>query len=164
MTGRTWKLGDNISTDLLAPGKYAHLRTKPKEHAVHTLETVRPEFAGSVRDGDFVVAGKNFGRGSSREIAVHVLKELGVEAVIAKSCARIYFRNAINTGLLVITGVDTDQIEDGDILELDRARGVLYNRTKGTQFSFPPLPEFLGLLAAEGGLVEYVKRHGTLPQ
>src|SRR3990172_340747 len=120
LKGKAWKFGDNISTDHIAPGRLFHLRSNLPELAKHVLEDARPEFASQVKPGDFVVAGKNFGQGSSREHAAAIIKLAGVSAVIAKSFARIFFRNCINVGLPVVIA-DTDGIDEGDELEVDLA-------------------------------------------
>lgn len=159
--GRAWKFNDNISTDLIAPGRYAHLRSNLPELTKHTLEDARADFAPNVKKGDFVVGSRNFGLGSSREHAAIIIKMCGTSAVIAKSFARIFFRNCINIGLPVIE-VDTDKIDDGDILELDLQKGVLLNATKGTSFTFPPLPTIMTTILSEGGMIEYLKNHGDL--
>ena len=159
--GRAWKFGDGISTDHIAPGRYFHLRSNLPELAKHVLEDARAEFAQGVEPGDFVVAGRNFGQGSSREHAPTIIKLAGVGAVIAKSFARIFFRNAINVGLPAII-LDTDRIDEGDLLELDLAAGRLTDRTRGRAYTFPPLPPAMAAILADGGLVEHVKKHGGL--
>lgn len=161
LKGRAWKFNDNISTDLIAPGRYAHLRSNLPELAKHTLEDARADFAPNVKKGDFVVGGRNFGLGSSREHAAIIIKMCGTSAMIAKSFARIFFRNCINIGLPVIE-VDTDRIDDGDILELDLEKGVLFDSTKGIRFTFPPLPAIMTTILNDGGMVEYLKKHGDL--
>ena len=118
LTGRAFKFGDDISTDHIIPGRYAHLRSNLPVLAAHVMEDADPSFAGRVKPGDFVVAGSNFGLGSSREHAPLVIKMAGVSAVLAKSVARIFFRNAINLGLPILL-CDTDKIADGDQLEVD---------------------------------------------
>lgn len=159
--GMAWKFGDSISTDLIAPGRYFHLRSNLSELAKHVLEGARPEFASQVRSGDFVVAGENFGLGSSREHAPTILKLAGAKAVLAKSFARIFYRNCINIGLPAIT-CNTDEIDEGDELLLDMEKGVVKNKTKGTELAFPPLPPFMNRILQEGGLVAYIKNHKTL--
>ena len=124
MKGKAFKFGDNISTDHIAPGRLFHLRSNLPEFAKHVLEDADPEFAKKMQKGDFVVAGSNFGLGSSREHAPQIIKLAGVGAVIAKSFARIFYRNAINIGLLAIE-CDTDSIDAGDELELDIENGIL---------------------------------------
>ncbi|MCK5548810.1 MAG: 3-isopropylmalate dehydratase small subunit [Thermoplasmata archaeon] len=161
MSGKAWKFGDSISTDLIAPGRYYHLRSRIHELAKHVLEDARPEFPAKVKQGDFVVGGENFGLGSSREHAAIIIKLSGASAVIAKSVARIFFRNCINVGLPVIT-CDTSNIDDGDELEVDLAQGKLYDRTKNFELDFPPLPEIMTKILNEGGIVEFIKKHGDL--
>ena len=159
--GRAWKFGDSISTDLIAPGRYFHLRSNLPELAKHVLEDARPEFASQVRAGDFVVGGRNFGKGSSREHAPLIIKIAGTRAVLAKSFARIFYRNCINIGLPAII-VDTDRIDDGDELDVDLEAGVVRDTTKGVDLTFPALPAVMARILEEGGLVAYIKNHGDL--
>lgn len=159
LKGNAWKFGDGISTDHITPGRYFHLRTDLPALAEHALEDADPGFAKKVKKGDFVVGGKNFGLGSSREHAPRVIKLKGVSAVIAKSFARIFFRNAINIGLPVIQ-LDTDTIDEGDELEVDMKAGVVLNKTTGKKLSFNPLPDVMVRLLEDGGLVEHIKKHG----
>jgi len=159
MPGRAWKFGDDISTDLIAPGRYAYLRTNLPELAKHVLEDARDEFRSEVKKGDFVVGGRNFGMGSSREHAPVIIKIAGTSCVAAKSFARIFFRNCINIGLPAVT-VDTDQIDEGDELELDLPNGVLKDLTKGIDLKFPPMPPVMTEILNSGGLVAYLKGHG----
>ncbi|WP_456329873.1 3-isopropylmalate dehydratase small subunit [Archaeoglobus sp.] len=154
--GKAWKFGDDIDTDVIIQGKYLVIN-EPEELAKHVFENLRPEFAREVKKGDFVVAGENFGCGSSREHAPLALKATGIEAVIAKSYARIFFRNAINIGLKVLECKDVDRIDDGDELEVDYEKGVVYNKTKGEEYSINPLPDFLKEILDKGGLVEFAK-------
>ena len=161
LRGKAWKFGDGISTDHIAPGRLFHLRSNLPELARHVMEDARPEFASQVKPGDFVVGGKNFGQGSSREHAPTILKLAGVSAVLAKSVARIFFRNAINVGLPVVI-LDTDAIEEGDELEADLAEGVVRNLTKGGSQRVPPLPPVMRRILSDGGLVAHVKKHGGL--
>ncbi|MET1124465.1 MAG: 3-isopropylmalate dehydratase small subunit [Archaeoglobaceae archaeon] len=161
LRGKAWKFGDDISTDHIVPGRYYHLRSNLEELAKHAMEDADPEFAEKVQPGDFVVAGKNFGMGSSREHAALVLKTRGVSAVIAKSFARIFYRNAINVGLPVLIA-DTDGIETGDELEVDLSSGVIKNITKGFEVRSKPLPEVMIRILQEGGLVNYVKKYGDI--
>ncbi len=155
--GRAWKFGDDIDTDVIIQGKYLVINDE-KELAKHVFENIRPEFAKDVRKGDFVVAGENFGCGSSREHAVIALKATGIEAVIAKSYARIFFRNAINTGLKVLECKETDKIDDGDEIEVDYSRNVVINKTKGEEYKINPIPEFLKEIIESGGLINYCKK------
>jgi len=154
--GRAWKFGDDIDTDVIIQGKYLVIN-EPEELAKHVFENVRPEFAREVKKGDFVVAGENFGCGSSREHAPLALKATGIEAVIAKSYARIFFRNAINIGLEVIECRDADKIDDGDELEVDYEKGVIRNKTSGEEYRISPVPDFLRDILEKGGLVNYAK-------
>ncbi|OGS61345.1 MAG: 3-isopropylmalate dehydratase [Euryarchaeota archaeon RBG_19FT_COMBO_69_17] len=159
--GRAWKFGDNISTDLIAAGRYYHLRSNLPELAKHVLEDARADFAPGVKAGDVVVGGRNFGKGSSREHAPVIIKLAGTRAVLAKSFARIFYRNAINIGLPAIV-VDTDRIDEGDDLDVDLEKGVVHDRTKGIDLTFPSLPPVMARILEEGGLVEYIKNHGDL--
>ncbi len=161
LRGRAWKFGDNISTDHITPGRYFHLRSKIEELAKHVMEDADPEFMKKFKPGDFVVAGKNFGMGSSREHAPLALKVAGVSAVLAKSFARIFYRNAINVGLPVLI-VDTDPIDSGDVLEVDLGSGIVRDLTKNIELKAKPLPEFMLNILKAGGLVEYVKTYGDL--
>ncbi len=158
-TGRAFKFGDGISTDQIIPGRYAHLRSNLAELAKHVMEDADPGFACRVKTGDFIVAGNNFGLGSSREHAPLVIKMAGVSAVLAKSVARIFFRNAINIGLPVLI-CDTESINDGDILEVGLRTGVVKDLTNGTQLAFGKIPEVMLNILNEGGLLEYIQRHG----
>jgi 3-isopropylmalate/(R)-2-methylmalate dehydratase small subunit len=154
--GRAWKFGDDIDTDVIIQGKYLVIN-EANELAKHVFENINPEFARGVKQGDFVVAGENFGCGSSREHAPLALKATGIDAVIAKSYARIFFRNAVNIGLRVLECRETDRIEDGDEIEVDYERNVVINRTKGEEYRITPLPEFLKEIMDSGGLVNYCK-------
>ena len=157
--GKAFKFGDNISTDHIAPGRLFHLRNDLAEFAKHVLEDADPNFASNVQKGDFVVAGNNFGLGSSREHAPQIIKLAGVGAVIAKSFARIFYRNAINIGLLAIE-CDTDKIDAGDELELDIKQGILKDLTKKTELKITPLPDVMIKLLNDGGLIEHIKKNG----
>ncbi len=161
MRGRAWKFGDNISTDHITPGRYYHLRSNMPELAKHIMEDADPDFMKKFRPGDFIVAGENFGMGSSREHAPLALKIAGVSAVIAKSFARIFYRNAINVGLPLLIA-DTDGIESGDELEVDLETGVIRDLTKGFEIRSKPLPKIMLKILGEGGLVSYVKKYGDL--
>jgi len=160
--GRAWKFGDNVSTDQIAAGRYYPLRSNLPELAKHVLEDARTEFASGVKPGDFIVGGRNFGKGSSREHAVIIIKMVGTRAILAKSFARIFYRNCINNGLPAIV-VDTDRIDEGDDLDVVLDRGLVSDGTKRVELSFPPFPAVVARLLAEGGLVEFIKRHGDLP-
>ncbi|MBM4448112.1 MAG: 3-isopropylmalate dehydratase small subunit [Chloroflexi bacterium] len=159
LRGRAFKFGDGISTDHIIPGRYTHLRSNLTELARHVLEDVDPAFVSRVREGDFIVAGSNFGLGSSREHAPLVIKMAGVRAILAKSAARIFFRNAINLGLPVLI-CDTDVINDGDELEIDLSAGVVKDLTSGQKLTFGKMPQVMLRILDEGGLIPYIKKHG----
>ncbi len=159
LKGNAWKFPDNISTDHIAPGRLFHLRSNLEEFAKHVLEDADENFAKNMKKGDFVVAGSNFGLGSSREHAPQIIKIAGVSAVIAKSFARIFYRNAINIGLLLLE-CDTDKINAQDELEVDIKTGVIKNLTQGTTIEFTPLPDVMIKLLNDGGLIEHLKEHG----
>ena len=152
-----WKFGDNINTDLITPGRH-NITTDPKELAKACFIEYRPEFHEKVKPGDFVVAGENFGCGSSRETAPVSLKYSQIRAVIAKSYARIFFRNAINLGLLCVIA-DTDSIDEQDELEFDVASQTLLNKTKGQGINVQ-IPSMMLRLYQEGGIIPYLKSHG----
>ena len=159
LKGRAFKFGDSISTDHIIPGRFARLRSNLPELAKHVLEDADPTFVSRVKGGDFIVAGSNFGLGSSREHAPLVIKMAGVSAILAKSVARIFFRNAINLGLPVLV-FDTDEINDGDELEIDLAAGTVKDITNGKQFTFGRIPEVMLRILDEGGLIPYIQKHG----
>ncbi len=159
MRGKAFKFGDNISTDHIAPGRLFHLRSNLPEFAKHVLEDADPEFASRMRAGDFIAAGTNFGLGSSREHAPQIIKIAGVRAVLAKSFARIFYRNAINIGLLAIE-CDTDGINAGDELDLDIEKGVITDISNGVVIPIEPLPPVMVKMLADGGLVEHIRKNG----
>lgn len=159
LRGRTFKFGDGISTDHIIPGRFAHIRSNLPELAKHVLEDADPTFVSRVKPGDFIVAGSNFGLGSSREHAPLVIKMAGVSAILAKSVARIFFRNAINLGLPILI-CDTDKINDGDDLEVDLTAGTVRDVTNGNQLTFGEIPEVMLKILDEGGLIPYIKNHG----
>lgn len=159
MRGKAFKFGDNISTDHIAPGRLFHLRSNLEEFAKHVLEDADETFASRMQKGDFVVAGNNFGLGSSREHAPQIIKIAGVGAVIAKSFARIFYRNAINIGLLAIE-CDTDAINDGDELDVDIEKGIITDVTNGAIIQIEPIPPVMRKMLSDGGLVEHIKKHG----
>ncbi|HDD36561.1 MAG TPA: 3-isopropylmalate dehydratase small subunit [Archaeoglobus veneficus] len=154
--GKAWKFGDDVDTDVIIQGKYLVIN-EPEELAKHVFENIKPEFAKAVKKGDFVVAGENFGCGSSREHAPIALKATGIEAVIAKSYARIFFRNAVNIGLKVLECKDADKIEEGDELEMDYVNGKIVNKSKNEEYPINPIPEFLRQIMDKGGLVNFCK-------
>jgi len=159
LEGRAFKFGDGISTDDIIPGRFAHLRSNLPELAKHVLEDADPAFVSRVKAGDFIVAGSNFGLGSSREHAPLVIKMAGVSAILAKSVARIFFRNTVNLGLPVLI-CDTDGINDGDELEVDLAAGTVKDITSGSQFTFGRIPEVMLRILGEGGLIPYIQKYG----
>jgi 3-isopropylmalate dehydratase small subunit len=154
---RAWRFGDNVDTDVIIPARYL-TTTDPAELAAHAMEGVDPEFASKVSPGDVVVAGDNFGCGSSREHAATALSGAGVAAVVAPSFARIFFRNAINTGLPVLVSRDAAAaIEDGHEVTADITAGVITDVTTGRAFQAEPLPEAVREIVAAGGLVPWVR-------
>lgn len=153
--GRAFVFGDDVNTDALAPGRY--LRASHTELAAHCLETLDPDFARSVMPGDILVAGANFGMGSSREQAAGSLKVLGIGAVLARSVARTFFRNAINLGLPVLTWDADGKVSAGNELSVDVAAGRIDNLTTGAQHEVAPLPESLMAIIRDGGLVPHLK-------
>jgi len=156
ITGRVWKYGDDVNTDVIFPGKYTYSITNPEEMAQHALEDLDPTFVEQVRPGDIIVAGKNWGCGSSREQAVVCLKELGVGAIVARSFARIYFRNAINYALPIVSCDAVDGVAAGQEITIDFERGVV--ATSAGTYTFEPMPpEVMGILEA-GGLIPYVRK------
>jgi 3-isopropylmalate/(R)-2-methylmalate dehydratase small subunit len=159
LTGIAFKFGDNISTDDIIPGRLAHLRSNLPELAKHVMEGADPTFAARVKRGDLIVAGTNFGLGSSREHAPLVIKMAGVSAILAKSVARIFFRNAVNLGLPVLL-CPTDSINDGDELKIDLKAGTIRDITNGNQLKFSPIPEIMLHILDEGGLLPYIQKHG----
>jgi 3-isopropylmalate/(R)-2-methylmalate dehydratase small subunit len=154
-TGRVWKYGDDINTDVIYPGKYTYTELPPEEMAKHALEDLDPQFATSVQPGDIIVAGKNFGCGSSREQAVTCLKHAGVGALIAKSFARIYFRNAINQGLPIVQCAAVEDVESGEEVTVDFSAGKV--KTPRGEYSFPPLSTFVMGILEDGGLIPHVR-------
>ena len=150
---------DDINTDYIISGRYKFKIQDPVELAKHVMEDVDPTFYGRLVKGDFLVAGTNFGCGSSREQAPMAIKYAGISAVLAKSFARIFYRNCFNLGLPAIE-VDTDEFDEGDELEVDLDRGVVRDRTKNIELKIAPLPKTMQTLLADGGLVEHFKKHG----
>jgi len=154
--GRVWKFGDNIDTDVIIPARYLNT-TDPEELAKHCMEDADPEFAKKVKKGDIIVAGRNFGCGSSREHAPIAIKACGISCVIAKSFARIFYRNAFNTGLLILECPEAvSETETGDELEVYPDEGKIVNLTKGKTFYTKPLPDFMKNILEAGGLIPYV--------
>jgi 3-isopropylmalate/(R)-2-methylmalate dehydratase small subunit len=159
ISGKSWKFGDNISTDHITPGRYFHLRSNLEELAKHVLEDADPSFASKVKAGDIIVAGRNFGLGSSREHAPRVIKIAGVSCIIAKSFARIFYRNSFNIGLPLLVS-NTDEIDEGDTLKIDLKKGKIEDETNGKILTFSPLSPFMRKLIEDGGIEEHVKKYG----
>jgi 3-isopropylmalate dehydratase small subunit len=157
LSGKVWKFGDHVDTDAIIPARYLN-RSRDEELAAHCMENLEPSFVGTVQQGDIVVAGENFGCGSSREHAPIALKACGVSCVVAASFARIFYRNAINCGLpnLDCPGAAADA-RSGDVLEVDLERGLVTNKRSGNQFSASPFPEFIMGIIQAGGLVEFTR-------
>ena len=156
ITGRVWKLGDNIDTDVIYPGKYLPIIDAP-EMAHHVLEGLDVEFPKKIQKGDIIVAGANFGCGSSREQAATSLKYAGISCVVAKSFSRIFFRNAINQGLALVQSKEAHEaINQGEVITINFSSGEILTSTQ--KLSFPPLPEFVMGILKDGGLIEHVKK------
>ena len=156
---RVWKYGDNVNTDVIFPGKYTYtIESDTAQLARHALEDLDPSFASAAQTGDVIVAGRNWGNGSSREQAVKCLIAAGVHAVIASSFARIYYRNALNSGLLVITCPElVAHVEGGDSIEIDLDAARIVH--KGRSYSFPPLPEQVRAIVHAGGIIAYLQQN-----
>lgn len=153
----TWKFGDNIDTDVIIAARYLNT-SEPALLAKHVMEDADPSFSSKVSKGDIIVAGENFGCGSSREHAPIAIKAAGVDIVIAKSFARIFYRNAFNTGLLILECKDTDKIAEGDKLEVSLDNGSIKNLSKNEEYKFEAMPEFMQELVKAGGLMNYAKK------
>jgi 3-isopropylmalate/(R)-2-methylmalate dehydratase small subunit len=154
--GRAWVFGDDIDTDQIIPSRFL-VSSDPAELGEHAFNDLRPEFSASVAEGDFVVAGENFGSGSSREHAPISLVGAGVSAVVARSFARIFFRNAINLGLPVLVCPGVDAVEDGDEISVDVEAGVVTNHTREETYDAEPLPDFIQEIVTVGGLKPYTR-------
>lgn len=154
----TWKFGDNIDTDVIIAARYLNT-SEPALLAKHVMEDADPSFSSKVGKGDIIVAGENFGCGSSREHAPIAIKAAGVDIVIAKSFARIFYRNAFNTGLLILECKDTDKITEGDKLEVSLDNGSIKNLSKNEEYKFEAMPEFMQELVKAGGLINYAKKN-----
>ncbi len=162
LAGKSVKLSDNINTDFIISGRYKFAITDMKELSKHIMEDIDPAFPAKIIPGKtMIVAGKNFGMGSSREQAPLVIKEAGIVAVLAKSFARIFYRNAFNIGLALIE-TDTDNIEENDELEIDLDNGIVNNLSRNMKLAIKPFPEFMQKLLIEGGIVNYYKKYGEL--
>jgi 3-isopropylmalate/(R)-2-methylmalate dehydratase small subunit len=162
LKGKSVKLGDNINTDFIISGRYKFAITDLAELAKHIMEDIDPNFPQKITRGEsIIVAGNNFGMGSSREQAPLVIKEAGIVAVLSPQFARIFFRNSFNIGLPLIE-TDTSKIDESDQLQIDLDKGVVKNLTKGIDLKIKPLPKFMQELLAEGGIVNYYKKYGEL--
>ncbi len=160
--GRIWKLGDNINTDVIIPGRY-NVTTDRTELARHCLCEVLPEFAQEVQPGDVIMAGHNFGCGSSREHAPSAILGSGVRVVIARSFARIFYRNAVNIGLPILICEDAVLASaDGQQIEVNLERGHIYNVTTGQHFQAEPQDPFVARIVEAGGIINYIRQEGTL--
>ncbi len=156
--GRVWHYKDNVDTDVIIPARYLNT-TDPEELAAHCMEDIDKTFASGVKENDFIVAGENFGCGSSREHAPIAIKTSGVQAVIAKSFARIFYRNAINIGLPIVENPNlADEVHSGDELELDLDKGIIKNLTNGKEYPCSKFPPEIQELISVGGLVNYTKK------
>jgi len=156
LKGRVWKFGDNISTDHIIPGRFYHLRSNLDALKEHVFEDIAPGFCKKVRRGDIIVGGRNFGLGSSREHAPLIIKMVGIEAIIARSFARIFYRNAINVGLAAII-CDIEGIEEGNIIEVRLDEGILIDITTGVEKKFSPLPAIMREILRHKGLDPYIR-------
>lgn len=160
--GKGLKLGDNINTDFIISGRYKFSITDIKELSKHLMEDIDPDFSKKVISGEsIIVAGDNFGMGSSREQAPLVIKESGITAVVAKSFARIFFRNSLNIGLLLVQA-DTDKIKENDTLEIDLDKGKVFDITGKIELKIEPLPVFMQEFLNAGGVINYIKKHKEL--
>jgi 3-isopropylmalate/(R)-2-methylmalate dehydratase small subunit len=156
--GRVWKFGNDIDTDVIIPARYLNT-SDPLELAKHVMEGIDRDFFQKVRTGDIIVAGKNFGCGSSREHAPIAIKAAGIQAVIAKSFARIFYRNAFNIGLPIFESYNaSEKIQEADVIEIDADKGILKNATRQEEYQANPIPQFMQELISAGGLVEWTKR------
>ena len=160
LSGKAHRFGDDINTDLIISGKYKFKSLDIKDMSKHLMEAVDPEFSNKVAAGDFMVAGRNFGCGSSREQAPLVIKAAGISAVIAKSFARIFFRNAINIGLPLVECEDADRIDAGDALVVDLDKGLVYDKTKDMELKVKPLPKVMIKILQDGGLAAHFRKNG----
>lgn len=157
MQGKVWKFGDHIDTDLIIAARYLNT-SEPSELAKHVMEDADPEFVGKMSQGDIIVAGENFGCGSSREHAPIALKAAGVAAIIAPTFARIFYRNAFNMGLPIFELEESAEINEGDEVKVDMDKGEVVNLTQSKTYKFLPIPEFMQELVNAGGLIEFAKK------
>ncbi|MBF0328958.1 MAG: 3-isopropylmalate dehydratase small subunit [Nitrospirae bacterium] len=157
LKGKVWKFGNDIDTDAIIPARYLNT-SDPKELAKHVMEDADKDFPSKMQAGDIIVAGKNFGCGSSREHAPIALKAAGINAVIARSFARIFYRNAFNIGLPIFESTDaSEHIQEGDAIEIDAGNGTVKNLSAGKEYSAKPIPPFMRELISAGGLIEWTK-------
>ncbi len=156
---KVWKFGDDINTDVITPGRYTVTTDKKRLGEIAFIE-YRPDFSKNVKEGDIIVAGNNFGCGSSREHSPVAIKAAGISAVIAKSFARIFFRNSINIGLPLFISEDAEKIDDGDEVEIDFDTGEIQDKTKNIILKVKPLPAFMQKIVEKGGLVEFLRSGG----
>ncbi len=156
--GKIWKFGNDIDTDVIIPARYLNT-SDPKELAMHVMEGVDSNFSQKIKKGDIIVAGKNFGCGSSREHAPIAIKASGIQAIIAKSFARIFYRNAFNIGLPIFESSEApEKIKENDEIEIDADKGIIRNLTRNEEYKANPIPEFMQELIEAGGLVEWTKK------
>ena len=157
MQGKVWKFGDNIDTDLIIAARYLNT-SEPSELAKYVMEDADPEFVAKMSIGDIIVAGENFGCGSSREHAPIALKSAGISAVIAPTFARIFYRNAFNMGLPIFELEESAEIDEGDTVKIDMDRGEVINISQAKTYKFTPIPPFMQELVDAGGLIEFAKK------
>ncbi len=158
LKGRVWRFGDDVDTDAIIPARYLNT-SDPSELAKHVMEDADRDFPKKVKPGDIIVAGKNFGCGSSREHAPIAVKAAGIQGVIAKSFARIFYRNSFNIGLPIFESVEASEgIREGDVVEIDADRGIIRNQTRNEQYPAKPIPPFMQELISAGGLIEWTRR------
>jgi 3-isopropylmalate/(R)-2-methylmalate dehydratase small subunit len=157
LQGKVWKFGDNIDTDLIIAARYLNT-SEPSELAKYVMEDADPAFVSKMKEGDIIVAGENFGCGSSREHAPIALKAAGVAAVIAPTFARIFYRNAFNMGLPIFELPQSDEINEGDTVRVDMEKGEIINITQAKTYKFTPIPAFMQELVDAGGLIEFAKQ------
>ena len=158
--GKVWKFKDDVNTDEIIPARYLNT-TDPKELGAHCMEDIDPEFSKKISKGDIMVAGKNFGCGSSREHAQISIKGAGLSCVIAQSFARIFLRNSINMGLAILEIKDISGIKEGDYLEVDLASGLVSNLTEHKEYKAKPFPKFIQDIIKSGGLLKWIGKRGT---
>lgn len=157
--GKVWKFRDNVNTDEIIPARYLNT-IDPKELGAHCMEDIDPEFSKKISSGDIIVAGKNFGCGSSREHAQISIKGAGISCVIAENFARIFLRNSINMGLPILEIKDINGIKEGDYLEVDLASGSVLDMTEHREYKAKPLPKFIQEIIRAGGLLKWVRKRG----